>query len=150
MSLADTISDDLKASMKARDAVRTATLRHVLAAIKNLRVAEGHRGEVTDEEVQGLIAKEAKKRRESIQTYRDAGRDELADTEQAELEVLEGYLPEQLGEDEIRAVVEAVVAEVGAEGPGDLGKVMGPTMARLKGRADGGLVNRVVRDTLSG
>ena len=134
--------------MKARDAVRTATLRMVLAGIKNLRAQPGHGSDVSDEEVIGVITKEAKSRRESIQTYGDAGRDELVAKEQAELDVLSGYLPEQMDEAEIRAVVTETVAQVGASGPGDLGKVMGALMPKVKGRADGKLVNQVVRDVL--
>lgn len=151
MSLAEQISEDLKTAMKARDKVRTATLRQVLAAIKNLRVAEGRAGaEVTDAEVTGLIGKEAKKRRESIATYTDAGREELASAEQAELEVLSEYLPEQMSEEEIRALVQRTVADVGASGPGDLGTVMGALMPQVKGKADGKLVNEIVRATLGG
>lgn len=148
MSLADTISDDLKTAMKARDAVRTGTLRLVLAGIKNLRVQEGHGADVSDEEVTGIIAKEAKKRRESIDTYTEHGREELAAKEQAELEVLETYLPEQMGAEEIRALVDQAVADTGASGPGDLGKVMGKLMPQVKGKADGKLVNQVVREAL--
>lgn len=148
MSLADQITDDLKTAMKARDKSRTAALRMVLAGIKNIRVSEGHSGEVTDEEVTELLAREAKKRRESIETYTQHGREELAANEQAELEVITGYLPAQMEEAEIRAVVEEVVAATGASGPGDLGKVMGQLMPRVKGKADGKLVNQVVRDVL--
>ena len=148
MSLADTISDDLKTAMKARDAVRTGTLRLVLAGIKNLRVQEGHGADVSDEEVTGIIAKEAKKRRESIDTYTEHGREELAAKEQAELEVLEAYLPEQMDAEEIRALVDQAVADTGASGPGDLGKVMGKLMPQVKGKADGKLVNQVVREAL--
>ena len=93
-------------------------------------------------------AREAKKRRESIETYTQHGREELAANEQAELEVITGYLPAQMEEAEIRAVVEEVVAATGASGPGDLGKVMGQLMPRVKGKADGKLVNQVVRDVL--
>lgn len=148
MSLADQITADLTTAMKARDKTRTAALRMVLAGIKNIKVAEGHSGDVTDAEVTDLLAKEAKKRRDSIATYTEHGRDELAAAEQAELDVIAGYLPEQMDEAEIRAVVEEVVAETGASEPGDLGKVMGKLMPRVKGKADGKLVNQVVRDVL--
>jgi uncharacterized protein len=151
MSLAQQIQTDLTTAMKAREKVRTTTLRSVLAGIKNLR-AEGGRAdaEVTDAEVVDIIAKEAKKRRESIQTYADNGRPELAAAEQEELDVLVDYLPAQMDEAGIRAVVEETVAEVGAQGPGDLGKVMGALMPKVKGKADGKLVNTVVRDVLNG
>lgn len=134
--------------MKARDKTRTAALRMVLAGIKNIKVAEGHSGDVTDAEVTDLLAKEAKKRRDSIATYTEHGREELAAAEQAELDVIASYLPEQMDEAAIRAVVEEVVAETGASEPGDLGKVMGRLMPRVKGKADGKLVNQVVRDVL--
>lgn len=149
MSLADQIQTDLTAAMKARDKVRTTTVRSVLAGIKNLN-AEAGRGAagVTDAEVIDIIAREAKKRRESIETYADNGRPELAAAEQAELDVLTTYLPEQMDEATIRAVVTETVAEVGASGPGDLGKVMGALMPKVKGKADGKLVNAVVRETL--
>lgn len=151
MSLATQIQTDLTTAMKARDKVRTTTLRSVLAGIKNLR-AEGGRAdaEVSDAEVIDIISREAKKRRESIQTYSDNNRPELAEAEQAELDVLTGYLPEQMDEAQIRAVVEETIAEVGAQGPGDLGKVMGALMPKVKGKADGKLVNTVVRQSLDG
>lgn len=147
-TLADQIQSDLKESMKAREQVRTATLRMVLAGIKNLRAEPGHGADVTDEEVTAIIAKEAKSRRESIETYRDAGREDLVASEQAELDVLTAYLPEQLDEAAIREVVEATVAEVGATSPGDLGRVMSALMPKVKGRADGKVVNKVARDVL--
>jgi uncharacterized protein YqeY len=149
MSLADQIPSDLKDSMKARDKVRTTTLRSVLAGIKNLRAEPGHGEDVTDAEVTDILAKEAKKRRESVQTYTDAGREELAATEQAELDVLKQYLPEQMGEAEVRALVAQTIEDVGASGPGDLGKVMGALMPKTKGKADGRLVNQVVRESLA-
>ncbi|MGI9016826.1 MAG: GatB/YqeY domain-containing protein [Euzebya sp.] len=148
MSLAEQIPNDLTAAMKARDKVRTATLRIVLAGIKNLRAEPGHGGDVTDQEVSDIIAREAKKRRESIVTYTDAGRDELAATEQAELLVLTAYLPQQMDEEQIRALVQEAVAEVGASGPQDLGKVMSALMPKVKGKADGRLVNTLVRSAL--
>jgi uncharacterized protein YqeY len=149
MSLAAQIQTDLTTAMKARDKVRTTTLRSVLAGIKNLR-AEGGRADkpVTDEEVLAIIGREAKKRRESIETYTANDRPELAAAEQAELDVLSTYLPAQMDEEEIRAVVTQTVAEVGAEGPGDLGKVMGALMPKVKGKADGKQVNTIVRETL--
>lgn len=148
MSLAEQIQSDLTAAMKDRDKVRTATLRLVLAGIKNVRAEPGHGQQVSDEEVRDILSREAKKRRESVQTYSDAGRDELAATEEAELEVLTDYLPAQMSEEEVRALVEHTVADVGATGPGDLGKVMGALMPKVKGKADGKMVNNVVRGAL--
>ena len=149
MSLAARIQTDLTTAMKAREKVRTTTLRSVLAGIKNLNAEPGRGGsEVSDAEVIDIISREAKKRRESIQTYTDNDRPELAEVEQAELDVLVTYLPAQLDEPEIRDIVTQTVAEVGAQGPGDLGKVMGALMPKLKGKADGKLVNAVVREVL--
>ncbi|CAN5149816.1 GatB/YqeY domain-containing protein [soil metagenome] len=151
MSLAAQIQTDLTTAMKAREKVRTTTLRSVLAGIKNLRVEGGRTdSEVSDAEVIDIISREAKKRRESIETYTSAGRDELAATEQEELDILVAYLPEQLDEAAIRTIVTETVAEVGAEGPGDLGKVMGALMPKVKGKADGKLVNTIVREVLNG
>ncbi|MBW3602750.1 MAG: GatB/YqeY domain-containing protein [Actinobacteria bacterium] len=151
MTLATRITDDLRASMKARDTVTTATLRMVLAAIKNLQVEAGRGGaEATDREVTELITKEAKKRREAAQTYRDVGRDDLADRELAELAVLERYLPEQLRADELVAIIDEAVEETGATGPGDMGRVMKEVMPRVKGRADGSAVQQAVRARLGG
>ncbi|MEE8601115.1 GatB/YqeY domain-containing protein [Euzebya tangerina] len=148
MGLADTIQSDLKDAMKARDKVRTGTLRMVLAGIKNLRAEPGHGDDVSDAEVTDILSREAKKRRESIETYADAGREELAASEQAELDVLTEYLPEQMGEAEIRSLVTETVSQVGASDPSDLGKVMGALMPKVKGKADGKLVNAVVREVL--
>lgn len=151
MSLAERIQSDLTAAMKARDRDTTATLRMALAAVKNLRVAEGRGGaEPSDEEVLGLLATEAKRRREAAAAYRDAGREELAAKEEAELAIIERYLPAQLGEEELRELIADTVTRTGASGPGDLGKVMGAVMPQVKGRADGKLVNRLVREALGG
>lgn len=148
MSLADRIQQDLTASMKARDAERTATLRMVVAAFKNARVASGHSGEVGDEEALELLGREAKKRAEAAEAYAQADRPELADKERREEAIIRAYLPEQLGEDEIRALVDEAVTETGAQGPGDLGKVMSAVMPKVKGRADGKVVNAAVRARL--
>jgi uncharacterized protein len=149
MALAEQIQSDLTTAMKARDAETVATLRMVVAAIKNARVSSGHSGEVTDEEVLDLLTREAKKRNEAAEAYDQAGRDELAAKERAELAIVQRYLPEQLGEDEVRALVDEAVAETGASGPGDLGKVMSAVMPKVKGRADGKLVSALVRERLT-
>jgi uncharacterized protein YqeY len=148
MALAEQIQSDLTTAMKARDSETVATLRMVVAAIRNARVASGHTGEVTDAEVLDLLAREAKKRAEAAEAYDRAGRDELAAKERSELAIVQRYLPEQLGEDEVGAAVDEAIAETGASGPGDLGRVMSAVMPKLKGRADGKLVNAVVRERL--
>ena len=149
MSLTDDIQSDLTAAMKARDSQRVATLRMVMAAVKNQRVASGQSGDVSDAQVLDLLAKEAKKRSEAADAYREAGRTELADKEEAELAIIRDYLPAQLSEAEIRDIVDEAIAETGASQPGDLGKVMSAVMPRTKGRADGKQVNAIVRDRLA-
>lgn len=148
MSLAQQIEADLKTAMKARDSETTATLRMVLAAIKNLRAEAGHGAEVSDEEMLELLGREAKRRNEAASAYAEAGRPELADKERRELAVLERYLPGQLGDDELAGVVDETIAEVGASEPSDVGKVMGAVMPKVKGKADGKAVNAMVRERL--
>jgi uncharacterized protein len=148
MALAEQITADMTAAMKARDAETTKTLRMVVAAIKNARVEAGRTGDLTDDDVVELLTREAKKRTEAAEAYDAAGRAELAASERAELEVIRRYLPEQLGAEEIAAIVDEAVAETGASGPGDLGRVMSAVMPRVKGRADGKQVNAVVRQRL--
>ncbi len=150
MSLATQIETDLKAAMKARDAETTATLRLVLAAMKNLRAEAGHGAELTDEEMVELLGREAKRRAEAAEAYDEAGREDLAGKERRELEVLRSYLPAQLDADELGGIVDEVIAETGAVGPSDIGKVMGAVMPRVKGKADGKAVNALVRTRLGG
>lgn len=148
MALAEQIETDLHAAMRARDAETTATLRMVLAAMRNARVEAGRSGDLTDEEMIDLLSKEAKRRSEAAEAYDKGGRAELADKERRELAILRRYLPRELGDEELAAIVDDVIAETGASGPGDLGRVMGAVMPRVKGRADGKRVNAVVRDRL--
>lgn len=147
--LADQIQADLQAAMKARDTQAVAALRMVLAGIKELRTGAGHGADVTDDEVQTVIRREAKRREEAAATFADAGRDELADKERAELEVLRRYLPAELSDAELADIVDATIAETGAASPGDLGRVMGAVMPKLQGKASGGRVNALVRQRLS-
>lgn len=147
--LADQIQNDLRTAMKARDTRAVATLRMVLARITEARTASGHHGDVGDDEVLTLIRREAKRREEAAATFRDAGRDELAETEMAELDVLRRYLPAELGDDELAAIVDATIAETGASAPGDLGRVMGAVMPKVKGQASGNRVNALVRQRLT-
>ena len=144
--LKDKIKEDLKNAMKERDEVRVRTLRMINAAIKNFEVEKMK--EADDEDVIGILQKEAKKRREAIEEYRKAGREDLAKDEEAELKVIEEYLPKQMSEDEIRALAMKIISEVGAKSPRDLGKVMKEIMPKVKGRADGKVVNRIVRELL--
>ena len=148
MALPDDIQADLTAAMKARDNERVATLRMVVAAIRNAKVAPGGSGSVSDAETLELLAREAKKRSEAADAYARAGRPELADKELREREVIRSYLPAQLDEAELRAIVAAAIVETGATDAGDLGKVMSAVMPQVKGRADGKAVNALVRERL--
>ncbi|HVM19857.1 MAG TPA: GatB/YqeY domain-containing protein [Egibacteraceae bacterium] len=150
MALSEQIQADLTAAMKARDAETVGTLRMVVAAIKNARVAAGQSGDVTDEQVLELLTREAKKRTEAAEAYDEAGRTELAEKERRELEVIRAYLPEQLDEATLQQVVDEAIAETGATSPSDLGRVMSAVMPKVKGRADGKAVNAMVRQRLTG
>jgi uncharacterized protein YqeY/putative flippase GtrA len=147
--LADTIQSDLHAAMKARDRHAVATLRMVLARIKETRTSVGHGDEVTDDEVQTLIRREAKRREEAAATYAEAGRDELEAIEVAELDVLRRYLPAEMSDDALAAIVDETIAETGATSASDLGRVMGAVMPKVKGQAGGGRVNALVRERLT-
>ena len=144
--LRDQIGDEMRASMKARDPVRTSTLRLLMTAMKNAQVERGH--ELEDDEVVEVIGREAKRRRESIDAYTAANRQDLADKEAAELAILESYLPAQLGSDELAALVDEAIAEVGATDAKAMGQVMKAVMPKVKGRADGGAVSAMVKQRL--
>ena len=149
--LKDRLQSDLSESMKARDEVRSGTIRMVLSAITNEEVSGKEARELTDDDVITVLGREAKKRREAAEAYDDAGRAELADKERAELVVIEGYLPEQMSDDELTAIIEAAVAEVaasGAEGGKAMGAVMKIVQPEVKGRADGGIVAAKVKSAL--
>lgn len=151
MSLHEQIIADLKTSMKARDRDRTSALRMAIAALKNTAVAEGlgPQGELSDEQVQKVLATEVKRRREAADAFRGAGREEQAAKEEAEVEIYEAYLPEQLSDDELDEILDAVIDEVGAGGPQDMGKVMKTAMGRVQGRAEGARVSARVKDKLA-
>ncbi|MFA5788085.1 MAG: GatB/YqeY domain-containing protein [Actinomycetota bacterium] len=146
--LQDEIRTRMQAAMKARDKDVVSTMRLVLTAVRNAEVEK--MGKLEDTEVVAVIGREARRRKEAIEAYSAAGREDLAGNERREKEILDGYLPAQLAEQELVRLIEAAIAEAGAAGPGDLGKVMGPLMAKLKGQADGGLVSRLVRERLAG
>ena len=138
----DRLMEDMKTAMKARDMSSVNTLRGVIAKIKDLTVNDGK--EMTDDVALAVIAKAVKQREESIAQFTAAGRAELAEGEKAEMDVLKVYLPAQLSEEEVAAVVKAVVAETGAASKKDMGRVMKEVMARVKGQADGKLVSKLV------
>ena len=137
------------AAMKAKDAVKLASLRAIKAAILLAKTAEGGNGEITDQDIVKIIQKLVKQRKESAQQYNDAGRPELAENELAEVAAMEGYLPKQLSEDEVRAELEKIMAEVGATQPSDMGKVMGVATKRLAGLAEGRLISTLVKQLLA-
>ena len=138
--------EDLKQALKGGDKVRRSVIRLVMAAIKNAEIAR----QVTleDADILGIIAKEARQRRESIEAFRQGNRQDLVTQEEAELSILNQYLPQQMSREEIMAEARRVIEEVGARGPGDKGKVMPKLIAQLKGKADGRDINAVVTDLL--
>jgi uncharacterized protein YqeY len=149
-SLKDQLRADLTTAMKARDEVRSSTLRMVLTAITNAEVAGKASRELSDDEVVGVLTSEAKKRREAAAAFAEGGRQESADKERAEAAVIADYLPEQLTEAEVADLVTAAIEQVGAAGEGmrAMGKVMGVVQPQVRGRADGGAVAAEVRRQL--
>jgi len=147
MSLMDQLNNDLKESMKSGDKFRTEVLRGLKSAIKYAEI-EAH-GAMSDQDVEAVIAKQAKQRRDSIEEFQKGGREDLVKQESAELVILETYLPEQMSKDEIRATVEAAIAELGVTDMKGMGQVMKRVMADLQGQADGKVVNQIVRECLS-
>ncbi|NES68772.1 MAG: GatB/YqeY domain-containing protein [Okeania sp. SIO2D1] len=151
MSLKERIGEDIKAAMKARDKVRLETVRSIKKALLEKEVSLRPSGQENLTEVQEieLLSQQAKQRRDSIEQYRQAGRDDLADQEAQELAIIETYLPKQLSEAEITTLIEEIIADVGASSAKDMGKVMGPAMKQLKGKADGKKVQEIVKAKLS-
>jgi uncharacterized protein YqeY len=147
MTLKDQITEDMKTAMRAKDAARLLTIRGLLAALKQKEVDE--RIVLDDAAVIAIVDKLIKQRKDSITQFAAANRTDLVDKETAELVVLEGYLPQRLSADEVAAEVARIVAELGATGPGDMGKVMGAVKTRLAGKADMGLVSAAVKQALS-
>lgn len=144
------IQDDLKAAMLAKDAPRLSAIRMLKSAIQYFEIQKGGAGyEASDEDVMEVVGKEIKKRKESIELYKQGNRPESAESEQKEVDVLQTYLPEQMEEDEVRKLVEEAVSQTGASTPQDMGKVMGALMPKVKGKADGTLVSTLVREALS-
>jgi uncharacterized protein YqeY len=148
MSLKDQITEDMKTAMRAKDSERLATIRLLMAALKQKEVDE--RIELDDAMVVAVLDKMVKQRKDSVAAFTQGGRMDLADKESAEIKVLEVYLPQRMGEAEIADAVKAIVAELGAKGPGDMGKVMGAVKAKLAGKADMGQVSAAVKAALTG
>ncbi len=158
--LKEKIQQDFKEAFKGGEAVRTSTLKMLQSEIRNAEIAKKTKlvkvGEadieaksvLTDEEIAEVVAKEVKKRRDAIEIYKKEGRDDLYKREEEELAVLSGYLPEQIPLDELKKIIEESVRDSGAAGPADMGKIMKVLMPRVKGKADGALVNKIVKDVL--
>ncbi len=148
MSLMQRLNDDMKAAMKAGPAgkARLETIRFLKSALRNAEIDK--KAPLTDEDILGIITKQVKQLKDSMAEFEKAGREDLLAKAQAEVQILSDYLPQQMSEAEIRELAQQVIAEVGAQGPRDMGKVMGPMMARTKGRADGKLVSQIVKELL--
>ena len=147
MSLKTQIPEDMKTAMRAKDSARLGTIRLLQAAMKQKEVDE--RVELDDVAIVAIIDKMLKQRKDSIAAYEGAGRQDLADVEKAEIAVLQVYLPQRMTEQEITAAVQTIVAELGASGPADMGKVMGAVKAQLAGKADMGLASAAVKAALT-
>ncbi|CAN7494049.1 GatB/YqeY domain-containing protein [Variovorax paradoxus] len=147
MTLKEQITEDMKTAMRAKDSERLGTIRLLLAALKQKEVDE--RVELDDAMVVAIVDKMVKQRKDSIAAFTTGGRADLADKESAEIKVLEVYLPQRMGADEVAAEVKAIVAELGARGPSDMGKVMGAVKTRLAGKADMGQVSAAVKAALA-
>ena len=165
MNLRSSIQEGIKEALKAHDQLRVGTLRFLFASIVNKEKEKRYKlskenpklsqeqlakqSELQDQEVLGVVASEAKKHRESIEAFEKGGRKDLVAKEQAELKILEVYLPEQLAEEAVRRLVQEAIATSGAKSPQDMGKVMAVLMPKVKGRADGALVSKIVKDLLT-
>lgn len=149
MNLFDTISEDIKKAMLARDKVRLEALRGVKKEFLEAKTAPGANGELSDEVATKILVKMVKQRKESAQIYSDNGRQELAETELAQAAAIEAYLPKQLTEAELEAELKAIIESVGAQGPKDMGKVMGVASKQLAGRAEGKAISAKVKELLN-
>ena len=147
MSLAERISEDMKQAMKNKDKLRLSVIRMIRSAIKYAEIEQ--KTTLSDEQIIDVLTREVKQRRDSLQEFEKAGREDLSEAVKLELEVLKDYLPQQLTEDELRAIIQETVGQVGASTKADMGKVMGALMPKIKGRADGKLVNQLVQEKLS-
>lgn len=145
--MVDKIQEDLKKAQLARDEIRVSTLRLLLSEIKNAEIAQG--GQLSDENLISIVSREAKKRKEAAAGFRKGERETGAQKEEAELKILESYLPAQLSNEELTKLVENSITEVGAKSLQDMGKVMGAVMGKVAGRADGGVISALVKERLS-
>lgn len=148
MSLLDQLTKDMVSAMKAKDKVTLSVVRMLKAAVQNEQIAVGH--DLTPDEENTVLAREYKQRKEALEEFTTAGRQDLIDQTNHELAVVAKYMPKQMSEEEVQRVVKETIAEVGAESMRDFGKVMGAIMPKVKGQADGKLVNQTVKDALQG
>ena len=143
------LKDELKQSMLAKNSEKTSTLRMVISALGYYEIEKGGAGyEATEEDIEAILQKQAKQRRDSIEQFKAGNRPELAEKETKELELIEAYLPKQMDEEEVKRLVNEAVEQTGATTQSDLGKVMGALMPKIKGKADGGLVSKLVKEKL--
>ncbi|AKG35750.1 GatB/YqeY domain-containing protein [Paenibacillus durus] len=142
MNLSERLNEDMKQAMKSKDKFRLSTIRMVRSTIKNLEI--DLKRTLDDNEVLDILSREIKQRKDALQEFEKAGRDELAASNKAEIEIIAQYLPEQLSEEEIKVIVQQTIQETGASSKNDMGKVMSALMPKVKGRADGKLVNQAV------
>jgi hypothetical protein len=149
MSIKETLQANLTEAIRSRDEIVSGTIRMVLTAITNEEVSGKEARVLTDAEIITVLSREAKKRREAAEAFSDAGRADKAALEKAEGEVIAKYLPEQMSEDEIKKLIVAAIAQTGANGPGDMGKVMGVIKGQTAGKADGGTVSGLVKEALN-
>lgn len=149
MSLFDTVSNDIKSAMLAKDKVKLEALRGVKKEFIEAKTAKGGNGELADDVALKILAKMVKQRRESAVIYQEQNRPELAESELAEAAIIEAYMPQQLTGEELAAELTAIISEVGASGPQDMGKVMGVASKRLAGRADGRAISTMVKELLA-
>src|SRR5581483_10222612 len=144
------LQEELKQSMLAKNVEKTSVLRMLISAIGYYEIQKGGAGyEATDEDVQAVVQKEVKQRKDSIEQFTAAGRQELVDKETKELEMLKAYMPEQMGEEEVRAIVKETISSTGISSMADMGKLMGAIMPKVKGKADGSMVQKIAREELS-
>ena len=142
MTIIEGLNDDLRDAIRSKDSLRRTVLRTLLSEIANAKIAK--RSDLTEEEILVVITKQSQQRKDSIEAFADAGRKDLEDKERLELELISIYLPEQLSAEEVQEIIDGVFLEVGATGPSDMGKVMGIVMPKIRGRADGKIVNSIV------
>jgi uncharacterized protein YqeY len=147
MSLLELLNSDMKQAMRDKEKKKLSVIRMVKSALQNEGIQHGR--DLTDDESLTVLTRELKQRKDSLQEYSKAGRDDLAEQAQEEIAILTTYMPEQLTEDDVRRIVNETISEVGASSKADMGKVMGAIMPKVKGKADGALVNKLVQEGLS-